>query len=608
MAAGIERCVEVPAAGDDIRKRRLGQGAHIERERDGERHGAAAGGVGVARLFDGGAVARDAGLFVVACALDGGDAADVVLADDLAEVKQAHAVFRAGERVAAGQGLHMTGVGLGVLDGQTGQVERGELVATAVDLTQVRVFRHVERGELVVLAVERHELREVFDAGQVGDAVAAAVELRHVAQLERREPAVAVDVGGLGEQGAEGRIRERGFIERDAAGQSLHLKIHGHGRQALAPGVVLIGEIVRRFGIHGGAGLLVVVCVRHARNAADVVLADDGVQVHGALLPVRDGAGLLRQVLRAEDRVCGLAVALRGGIECGAAAQVERGERVVAAVERLERGAACQFKRSQIVETAREHLERLVPAQIERGQVVGAALERGQLFGGGHVERGQFVIRARDGFQRGAAREIERRERAARGVERRERGAAGELQALQLGAAGHVELFELGHAAQVERRDLVVARDQFVQVREVLDAGQVGDLRDLHFKQVNALYGRTLGHRELVVLVRVAVIGHVRAQRRIREVLGIDRDLARCHGRHAQRQQHHGRQQQAKRLFEMFHCGSSCKNSRKRGICHCLHCIRSAAAGQSPVAAQWFPARRACTACSATSSMAAMPR
>lgn len=129
----------------------------------------------------------------------------------------------------------MTGVGLGVLDGQTGQVERGELVAAAVDLTQVRVFRHVERGELVVLAVERHELREVFDAGQVGDAVVAAVEFRHVAQLERREPAVAVDVGGLGEQGAEGRIRERLFIERDAGRHVLHLKIHGHGRRPLRP-------------------------------------------------------------------------------------------------------------------------------------------------------------------------------------------------------------------------------------------------------------------------------------------------------------------------------------------------------------------------------------
>ena len=51
--------------------------------------------------------------------------------------------------------------------------------------------------------------------------------------------------------------------------------------------------------------------------------------------------------------------------------------------------------------------------------------------------------------------------------------------------------------------------------------------------------------------------------------------------------------------------------NKKRGICRCLHCIRSAAPGQSPVAAQLFPARRACTACtacSATSSMAAMPR
>ena len=124
----------------------------------------------------------------------------------------------------------MAGVGLGVLDGQAGQVERGELVAAAVDLAQVGVFRHVERGELVVLAVERHELREVLDAGQVGDAAVAAVELAHVAQLKRRELAVAVDVGRFGEQGAEGRVRERLFIERDAAGQALHLKVHGHGR------------------------------------------------------------------------------------------------------------------------------------------------------------------------------------------------------------------------------------------------------------------------------------------------------------------------------------------------------------------------------------------
>ena len=249
-----------------------------------------------------------------------------------------------------------------------------------------------------------------------------------------------------------------------------------------------------------------------------------------------------------------------------------------------------------------------MPAQVERGQAVGAALERGQLLGTGHVERRERVIRARDGFQRAAAREVERRERAARGVKLRERAAAGELQALQLAAAGHVELFELGHAAQVERRDLVAAHEQLAQVREVLDTGHVGDLYDLHFKQVDALHGLALGRRELVVLVRIAVVGHVRAQRLIREVLGIDRDLARCHGRHAQRQQHHGRQQQAKRLFEMFHRGSSCKNSKKRGICHCLHCIRSAAPGQSPVAALLFPARRACTACSATSSMAAMPR
>ena len=88
----------------------------------------------------------------------------------------------------------MAGVGLGVLDGQAGQVERGELVAAAVDLAQVRVFRHVERGELVVLAVERCKLREVLNAGQVGDAEVAAVELRHMAQLKRRELAVAVDV------------------------------------------------------------------------------------------------------------------------------------------------------------------------------------------------------------------------------------------------------------------------------------------------------------------------------------------------------------------------------------------------------------------------------
>ena len=94
---------------------------------------------------------------------------------------------------------------------------------------------------------------------------------------------------------------------------------------------------LEKLDVSGGAGLLVVVCVRHARNAADVVLADDGVQVHGALLPVRDGAGLLRQVLRAEDRVCGLAVALRGGIECGAAAQVERSSRSTAATTRSPR-------------------------------------------------------------------------------------------------------------------------------------------------------------------------------------------------------------------------------------------------------------------------------
>ena len=502
----------------------------------------------------------------------------------------------------------MAGVGLGVLDGQTGQIERGELVAAAVDLAQVCVFRHVKRGELVVLAVERRKLREVLNAGQVGDAEVAAVELRHMAQLERRELAVAVDIGRVGEQGAEGRVRERLFIERDAARQALNLKVHGHGRQALAPGVVAVGEIVRRLGVHGGAGLLVVVCVRHARNASNVVLADDGVEVHGALAVTRDRAGLLRQILRAEDRVFGLAAALRGGIERGAAAQVERGERIVAAIERLERGAAREVELRQAVEAAREHLECLVPAQVEHGQAVGAALERGQLFGGGHVERGERIVRARDGSERGAAREVKRRERAARGVKRHERGAAGELQTLQLGAAGHVELFEPGHAAQVERCDLVAARDQFVQVREVLDAGHVGDLCDLHFKQVDALHGLALGRRELVVLVRVAVIGHVRAQRLIREVLGIDRDLASCHGRHAQCQQHHGRQQQAKRLFEMFHRGSSCKKSKKRGICHCLHCIRSAAPGQSPVAALLFPARRACTACSATSSMAAMPR
>ena len=347
LVVGVERGVIVPRAGRHIRERGFGQLAHVERELYRERHGIAAGGVGVARLFDGGAVACDAGLLVVRAALDGGDIADVVLADDLAEVKQAHAVFRTGECVAAGQLLHVAGVGLGVLDGQTGQIERGELVAAAVDLAQVCVFRHVKRGELVVLAVERRKLREVLNAGQVGDAEVAAVELRHMAQLERRELAVAVDIGRVGEQGAEGRVRERLFIERDAARQALHLKVHGHGRQALAPGVVAVGEIVRRLGVHGGAGLLIVVCVRHARDAAEVIFADDGVEVHGALLLVHDGAGLLRQVLRAEDRVFGLAVALRSGVERGAAAQVERGERVVAAVKRLERGAAREVELCQ---------------------------------------------------------------------------------------------------------------------------------------------------------------------------------------------------------------------------------------------------------------------
>ena len=490
----------------------------------------------------------------------------MLLADDLAEVEQSNTVFRAAERVAAGQLLHVAGVGLGVLDGQTGQIERGEPVAAAVDLAQVCVFRHVKRGELVVLAVERRKLREVLDAGQIGDAETAAVELRHAARFKRREQAVAVAVNGLGKQGTEGRVREVFLVECNAARQILHLKVHAHGGQTLAPCVVAVGEVVRRLGVHGGAGLLVIVCVGHARDAAEVILADDDVEVHGALAAVRDRAGLLRQILRAEDRVFGFAVTLRGGVERGAAREVKRGERVVAAVERFERGTAREVELRQGVEAAREHLELLVPAQIERGQAVGAALECGQLLCGGHVERRERVIRACDGFQRGAAREVEHRERAARDIQRCERRAAGELQALQLAAAGHVELFELGHAAQVERRDLVAAREQLTQVREVLDAGQVGDLRDLRFQQVDALHGRALGCRELVVLVRVAVVGHVRAQRLIREVRGVDRDFARGHRRNAQRQQHHDRQQQTQRLFEMFHRSSSCKRFQNVGL------------------------------------------
>ena len=207
-----------------------------------------------------------------------------------------------------------------------------------------------------------------------------------------------------------------------------------------------------------------------------------------------------------------------------------------------------------------------MPAQIERGQAVGAALERGQLVGAGHVERRQRVVGAGDRAQRAAAGQIERRERAARDIERCERRAAGELQALQLAAAGHVELFELGHAAQVERRDLVAAREQLTQAREVLDAGHVGDLCDLHFKQVDALHGLALGRRELVVLVRVAVVGHVFAQHRVGKMRGVDRDFARGHRRNAQRQQHHDRQQQTQRLFEMFHRSSSCKRFQNVGL------------------------------------------
>ena len=195
------------------------------------------------------------------------------------------------------------------------------------------VFRHVERGELVVFAVERHELREVLDAGQIGDAETAAVELRHAARFKRREQAVAVAVNGLGKQGTEGLVREVFLVECNAARQILHLKVHAHGGQTLAPCVVAVGEVVRRLGKLRLASLLVIVCVEHARDAAEVILADDDVEVHGALAAVRDRAGLLRQILRAEDRIFGLAVALRGGVEGGAAREVKRRKRIVAAVE-----------------------------------------------------------------------------------------------------------------------------------------------------------------------------------------------------------------------------------------------------------------------------------